>query len=167
MKKIALILMVIGIQMGFAQNIAYIESSIILEKMPEFEQATTELEEKVNTWETELDNKFQSIESMYNEYVKTEALMSEDVRKQKQEAIFEAERLANEFKESKFGQDGELFTLQEEKLKPSYDKINTASETVATENGYDYVFDKSIESNWIFTNPKHDLTEKVITNLGL
>ncbi len=167
MKKIALILLVIGIQMGFAQNIAYIESSIILEKMPEFEQATTELEEKVNTWETELDNKFQSIESMYNEYVKTEALMSEDVRKQKQEAIFEAERLANEFKESKFGQDGELFTLQEEKLKPSYDKINTASETVATENGYDYVFDKSIESNWIFTNPKHDLTEKVITNLGL
>ncbi len=167
MKKLGLILLIVGVQFGFAQNIAYIESSIILDKMPEFKQATTELEDQVNAWESELDNKFQSIESMYNEYVKTEAMLSEETRKQKQEAIFEAERLANEYKESKFGQDGELFTLQEEKLKPSYDKINIASETVATENGYDYVFDKSIESNWIFTNPKHDLTEKVIENLKL
>jgi len=167
MKKITLILIVLGIQFGFAQNVAYIESSKIIDKMPEFEQATTELENQVNAWETELDNKFQSIESMYNEYVKTEAMMSEEIRKQKQEAIFEAERLANEYKESKFGQDGELFTLQETKLKPSYDKINAASKLVATENGYDYVFDKSIESNWIFTNPEHDLTEKVIANLEL
>lgn len=167
MRKLAIILLLITSQFGFAQNMAYIESNKVLEKMPDFKQATTELEDQVNAWELELDNKFNSIETMYNEYVKTEVMMSEETRKQKQEAIFEAEREANEFKESKFGQDGELFTLQETKLKPSYDKINAAAETVATENGYDYVFDKSIESNWIFTNAKHDLTEKVIAHLEL
>jgi outer membrane protein len=167
MKKLALLLLFIGIQFGFAQNVAYIESSKILDKMPEYKEATDELEAQVNKWESELDVKFESIESMYNDYVKTERMMSEEIKKQKQEAIFEAERLANEYKESKFGQDGELFTLQESKLKPSYDKINAASEQVAMENGYDYVFDKSIESNWIYTNPKLDLTEKVLANLKL
>lgn len=167
MKKLALILLVIGIQVGFAQKVAFIESSKILDKMPEFEQATTELEAQVNAWEAELDSKFESIEAMYNDYVKSEAMLSDDLKLQKQEAIFEAERLANEYKESKFGQDGELFELQDSKLKPSYDKINAATETIAKENGYDHVFDKSIESNWIYTNPEHDLTDKVIANLEL
>jgi Skp family chaperone for outer membrane proteins len=57
--------------------------------------------------------------------------------------------------------------MQDNKLKPLFDKINQAAETIAIEKGYDYVFDKSMESNWIYTNAAHDLTEDVISNLQL
>lgn len=167
MKNLALILLFVGIQIGFAQNIAFIESNLILEKMPAYETAVNEIEKQVTAWETEIENKFQSIETMYNDYVQNEAMLSDEVKKQKQETIFEAERSANEYKESKFGQEGEVYTIQENKLKPLFDNINQAAETVATEKGYDYVFDKSVESNWIYTNTAHDLTNAVITKLGL
>jgi len=167
MKNFALILLFIGIQFGFTQNIAFIESNVILEKMPAYETAVDEIEKQVTAWETEIENKFQSIETMYNDYVQNESALSDEVKKQKQEAIFEAERSTNEFKESKFGQEGEVYTLQENKLKSLFDKINQAAETVATEKGYDYVFDKSVDSNWIYTNSAHDLTNAVVTKLGL
>jgi len=167
MKNLVLIFLFLGIQLAFAQNIAYIESNTILDKMPEYETAVAEIENQINAWETELENKFESIETMYTDYVQTEAMLSDEVRKQKQDAIFEAERIANEFKEGKFGQEGELYTMQDNKLKPLFDKINQAAEAVAKEKGYDYVFDKSVDSNWIYTNSTHDLTEDVVKDLQL
>jgi Skp family chaperone for outer membrane proteins len=63
--------------------------------------------------------------------------------------------------------DGDLSKLQEEKFGPLYDQVYAAAEKVATENGYDYVFDLSADNSWIYTNQAHNLTEKVIAELKL
>lgn len=158
-------MLALGVQLAMAQQIAYIHMDKILEQMPAYEQANTEIDTQIKQWETELDNKYQSVESMYQEYVNNESSMPNEVKKEKQEAIFEAEAKAKEFKEQKFGMDGELSVLQQEKFDPLYKQVVEASENVATENGYSYVFNKSGEENWIYTNPDHDLTEKVIVAL--
>ena len=98
---------------------------------------------------------------------KIEAMLADDIKRQKQEAIFKAEAEANEFKEQKFGMEGEISALQEEKFGPLYQQVYEASEKVATALDYDYVFDKSSDNSWIFTSSAHDLTEKVIAELGL
>jgi len=167
MKKIILAVLVLGVQIAIAQKVAYIEMERIVKKLPAFEQATNAIDTQAKQWETELDIKFQSIESMYQEYVSNESIMSGDKKMEKQEAIFQAESTANEFKEQKFGMDGELNALQEEKFGPLYDLVFNAAEEVAIENGYDYVFSKNGDSNWIYTSPVHDLTEKVIVQLKL
>lgn len=167
MKKIILAFLILGVQIAVAQKVAYIETDIILEKMPAFETASNEINAQVAQWETEIDNKYKSIESMYQEYVNSEAMMPEDVKKQKQDAIFEAEAKVKEFKDQKFGNEGEINALQDEKFGPLYDQIVAAAEAVAVENGYEYVFNKSGENNWIYTKPSNDLTEKVIAKLEL
>jgi outer membrane protein len=167
MKNVLLIIMVLGIQLGFAQKIAYIEVDQILEKMPAFTQANEAINKQVTQWEEELDNRFQSIEDLYQAYVVNESRLSDEEKKQKQDEIFEAENKANEYKESKFGTEGDLMKLQEEKLKPIYDQVYTMTEKIAKENGYDYVFEKSAESSWIYTNPALNITEDVIKALKL
>lgn len=167
MKKVVLILLAFGIQLAMSQQIAYIQMDKILEKMPAFNEASVEIETQVKQWETELDNKYQSIESMYQEYVSSESLMPEDVKKSKQDAIFQAEAKVKTYKEEKFGPDGALSQLQSEKFDPLYEQITMSSEKVAKEIGYSYVFNKNGEEDWIYTNPDHDLTEKVIVDLGL
>jgi len=167
MKKIILILFVLGVQVGFAQKIAYIEMDNILDKMPEFQKASDEVDQQAKQWQSELDTKFESIESMYQEYVKNESTLSDQMKQQKQETIFQAEKQANDFKEEKFGQEGEIMTLQDEKFKPVYDKVFASAEKVAREKGYDYVFDKSQDAAWVYTNPEMNITEAVLSDLGL
>jgi Skp family chaperone for outer membrane proteins len=162
-----LAILVLGVQVAVAQKIAYIETALILEKMPAYEEAGQLIDAQMDTWEAELDGKFQAIESMYQEYVNNEPTLDNEMKRQKQEAIFKAESEANTFKEEKFGMDGDLSKLQEEKFGPLYDQVYAAAEKVATENGYDYVFDLSADNSWIYTNQAHNLTEKVIAELKL
>ena len=167
MKKVLLFFMFIGIQSVFAQKIAYIEVDKILDKMPAFEQANNEIDTQIKSWNDEIDQKFEKIEELYQNYVLNESQMTDDQKKQKQDEIFNAEAEANEYKESKFGNEGDLLKLQEQKLKPIYDQIYDKTEEIAAQKGYDYVFEKSSESSWIYTNPALNITNDVIKGLGL
>lgn len=167
MKNIILGLLVIAFQFGVAQQMAYIESEKIIDEMPEYQNATTELEQQIKEWETEVEEKFEAVENKYQDYVKNESMFSDDIKQQKQDEIFALERQAKDYREEKFGTDGELQKLQDSKLKPLQDKVMSAAQKVAKENNYDYVFDKMAESNWVWTNPKHNLTDLVIAELGL
>lgn len=167
MKKIILGLLVLTFNAAIAQNIAYIETNKIIDKMPDYEQATKEIDSLADAWKIDVDSKFTYVEDLYQEYVKAEALLSEDVKREKQEEIFEAERIAKEFREQKFGREGDLSKLEESKLQPLRDKILETATKIGKEKNYDYIFEKASESNWIYTNPEHDLTEAVIAELGL
>jgi outer membrane protein len=167
MKKVLIVMLVLAFHSGIAQRLAYIEIEKIIKQMPEYKKANETIEAQINQWETEVESKFENVENLYQEYVKNERMYSDDIKLQKQEEITEAERQAKEFREQKFGKKGELTTLKEQQLNPLQDNIFKAAEKVATANNYDYVFDKSPESNWIFVKPEHNITDKVIAELGL
>jgi outer membrane protein len=140
---------------------------MILEEMPAFIKANKELDSIAKIWDTEIDNKFKRIDQLYKDYVKNESGLSPESRKQKQEEIFNAEKEANDFKEQKFGRDGEMAKLQEQKIGPLQDSIFAAARLIAKEMNYDYVIDISMESNWVYLNENYDITEMVKAKLGL
>ncbi|MEZ5198653.1 MAG: OmpH family outer membrane protein [Bacteroidales bacterium] len=167
MKRIILGLLVLSFNASIAQSLAYIETDKIVEKMPEYELATNEIDSLVNVWRTEVDKKFATVEDLYQEYVKAELLLTNEIKKEKQEEIIEAEKVAKEYREQKFGREGELSKIEESKLKPIREKILETAAKVGKDKNYDYVFEKTTESGWIYTNPDHDLTGAVLSELGL
>lgn len=167
MKTIVLGILVIAFQIGLAQNIAYIETDKIIDKMPAYQQATADIESQISIWEGEVEAKFKKVEDMYQDYVKNESLFPDDIKQEKQEEIIEAEKQAKEYREQKFGKDGDLQLLQESKLASLQDSILNTAQRIGIEKNYDYIFEKSPETNWIYTNPKHNLTDLVIAELGL
>lgn len=167
MKKIVLGIFILSFQLGIAQKMAYIETEKIIEKMPEYKKANDEIDAQIKLWEDEVEAKFQKVDDLYQDYVKNETLFPEDVKQEKQQAIIDAEKQAKDFREQKFGRDGELQQLQDSKLKPLQDTILQTAERIGKEKNYDYIFEKFPESSWIYTNPEHDLTELVIAELGL
>lgn len=167
MRTIILGILVVAFQIGMAQNIAYIESDKIVEKMPAYQQATQEIESQIKLWESEVEAKFKKVEDMYQDYVKNESIYPDDIKQEKQEEIIETEKQAKEFREQKFGKDGELQLLQESKLAAIQDTILSTAQRIGIEKEYDYIFEKTPETNWIYTNPKHNLTDLVIAELGL
>lgn len=169
MKRISLftIMALIGFSSLFAQRFGYVNTEEILNQIPEYQEAQSEIEEISQQWQQDLEQKYQAIEEMYTEYQRQEVLLPEDVRQERQEAIFAAEREAKEFREKKFGYDGELFTLQEAKLQPIQDRVFRAVETVATRKRYNFIFDKAGEVTWLYTDATYDLTQDVLVELGI
>jgi outer membrane protein len=167
MKKVLIALMVLAFNAAISQQIAYIEIEKIINQMPEYKRANEVIETQVLQWEGEVEDKFEAVENLYQEYVKNERNFSDDVKLQKQDEIVETEKQAKAFREEKFGKDGELTKLKEQHIQPLQDNIFKAAEKVARANNYDYVFDRSSESNWIFVKPEHDITAKVMAELGV
>ena len=169
MKKVILgiFITVFAWQFATSQKLAYFDSALILEEMPAFILANSEIDSIAKQWDSEIDNKFKYVDQLYKDYVKNEASFSPESRQQKQEEIFKAEKQAKDYKEQMFGMDGELYKLQEEKIQPLQDNIFGAARVLAKEMNYDYVFDLSMESNWVYLNEDYDITELVKVKLGL
>lgn len=162
-----ILLSILMTSLSFAQRTGYIDSEFIMSKIPEYNEAQEEIDKISQKWQQELEGKYQAIERMYTEYQRGEVLMPEDLRQEKQEEIFEAEREAKEYREKKFGYNGELFSLQESRVKPIQDRLFKAVETVAKRKRYDFVYDKAGEVTWLYTNATYDISNLVIAELGV
>ena len=150
-----------------AQKLGYVDSQYILDQMDEYEAAQEEISAYSKKWQKELEDMHANIEVMYDNYRAEEVLLTDDVKKLRQEDIYEAERKAKEYKQGKFGYDGELYKIQDEKIKPIQDKVYAAIEEVAKERRLDIILDKSGNSGILYTNASFDRTDDVMVKLGM
>jgi outer membrane protein len=52
-------------------------------------------------------------------------------------------------------------------MRPIQQRILSATEEVATEEGYDYVFDKSEKVLFLYARDEHNLNDLVLRRLGI
>ncbi|MBX7242522.1 MAG: OmpH family outer membrane protein [Bacteroidia bacterium] len=151
-----------------AQKIGYVNTKDVLSKMNEYNSAQSEIDAVSKKWQAELEKLYQNIDNKYKEYQANEVIMPEDVRKDKQDEIYKLEKEAKEYREKKFGYSGELFQLQDAKVKPLQDRIIKAVETVAQKKRLDLIFDKAGgEVTWLYTNAIFDITADVQKEMGI
>lgn len=143
-------------------KIGYINSEAIMKELPEAQDAQRKLDNLVQEWQAELRKMESEWKRKYDDYDRNKLLMSDQTRAEKEKELVELENRIVQYREQKFGQDGELFQKQEEFMKPIQNKIFNALEQVAKKEGYDFVFDKSGEILLLYANEKYDLTKQVL-----
>ena len=151
----------------FAQRWGYVDTERILEQMPEYKAAQQEIERISQQWQQQLDQMYKRIEEMYQEYRAKEVLMSEEQKRAFQDKIIQAEEEARQFQKEKFGYQGELFRLREEKIKPIQEKIVKAVESFAKEKRINIIVDRSSAVVFLYADPAYDYTDQIIQRLGL
>ena len=169
MKKIVL-LAVLGILMGnmaLAQRYAIIDTRYILDKMPEYSTAQKQLDDIAAGWQKEIDNKQAVLDKMYREYDAEEVMLSEELKKKRQDQLFVMEKELRDLQRQRFGFEGDLFKKRQELIKPVQDKVYNAVQKIATQRGYDFVLDKSEGITVIFADPKLDRSEDILKDLGV
>ncbi len=87
------------------------------------------------------------------------------MKQQKEEEIKAQEKSITDFKQLKYGENGEYFQKQSELMKPVQDRVFKAIQDVAKEGGYDFVIDRSTQLMLLYMNDRYDLTQKVIKKL--
>lgn len=169
MKKIvlsllALILSVISVN---AQKLCIIDSKYILEKVPDYKTAQTQLDGFSKNWQAEVDNKMQDVEKMYKSYQAERPMLSEDVKKRREDEIMNKEKAAKDLQKKYFGYEGDLFKKRQELVKPVQDKVYNAVQKMATSKGYDIVLDKAGGVSLFYADPKLDRSDDVLKSMGL
>ena len=149
-----------------AQKFAYVDTQYILENIPEYAEAQTQLDELSAQWQKEVEDKFAAIDKMYKDYQAQAVLLPDDMKKKKEQEIVDAEKDAKNLQRQRFGKDGDLFKKRQELVKPVQEKVYNAIQDIATNNNYAVVFDKSGALTMLYANPKYDVSDEVLDNLG-
>jgi len=103
---------------------------------------------------------------MYKNYQNEVVFLSQEQKKERQEAIMNKEKEAGELKRKYFGPEGELFKKRESLMSPIQDEIYNAVKEISELRGYSLVLDRASDSGIIFGSPKIDISNEVLQKLG-
>jgi len=150
-----------------AQRIGYVNSAKIFQEYPAAKDAQKKIDAIRKPMQDSLEAMQRDLQSRYEEYQRKEALYNDATKKTEQQKLIDQERVVNEYRQVKFGQDGDFATETEKILNPIREKIKTAISAVAKEERYNFVFDKTDQIQiLLYGDPKDDITYKVIDKLN-
>lgn len=168
MKKIFFLLCFLGFGvLGFSQKYAIIDTRYILDRIPDYKTAQQQLDDIADGWQKDIDTKQAELDNMYKSYEAEQVMLSDDLKKKREDQLFNKEKDLRDLQRKRFGFEGDLFKKRQELIKPIQDKVYNAVQKMAVLRGYDFVLDKSEGITIIFADPKLDKSEDVLKDLGV
>lgn len=150
-----------------AQRYAIVDTRYILDKIPEYTEAQKKLDAISLQWQKEIEEKQTVLDRMYRDYEAEQVMLSEELKKKREDELFNREKEVRDLQRNRFGFEGELFKKRQELVKPIQDKVFNAIQKLAVERSYDFILDKSEGITVIFADPKLDKSEDVLKVLGV
>jgi len=152
---------------GNAQRYAIIDSKYILEKLTDYKDAQKKLDQFSEQWQQEIDQKQVLVDKMIKEYDAEQVMLSDELKKKREDELYNKEKELRDLQKKRFGFEGDLFKKRQELIKPIQDKVYNAVQKLAVDRQYDFILDKSEGITVIFADPKLDRSEDVLRNLGV
>ncbi|TAH21656.1 MAG: OmpH family outer membrane protein [Cytophagales bacterium] len=150
-----------------AQRFGYVDTQLIVEKMPEYAIAQSELDKMSEQWQKELEDKGKELSKMRLDFEAEKLLFTDDMKKQRMADLEAKEKEIRDFQTKIFGVEGLLFQKRVELMKPIQDKLAEAIAKVARKRKLSFIFDKAGDLSMVYSDPTHNYTEIVIEELGL
>ena len=148
-----------------AQKYCVIDSEKVFKSLDEYNKAMTQLDELAKAYQTEVDNKYKSIESLYNNYMAQKASLSASTRATIEQQILQKENDAQKYQQEIFGEEGALMKKRVELIKPIQTKVFAAIEKYAKSKGYDLILDKASNASILYYGEAIDHTAQIIEEL--
>lgn len=150
---------------AMAQNCIVVNSEKVFKSIAAYNTAIEELDKLAEQYQSQVEAKFEEVESLYNSYQQQKASLSQSTRQQWESVILQKEQQANEYQEELFGQEGTLMTQRIEKIKPIQEKVFAAIEAYAKQVGAQVVIDSANNPTLLYSAAAVDRTNEVIAAL--
>ena len=151
----------------FAQRYAVIDSKYILDKVPEYKDAQKKLDDFSKMWQQEIDKKSADLDRMYKEYDAEQVMLSDELKKKREDELYNKEKEVRDLQRKRFGYEGDIFKKRQELIKPIQDRVYNAIQKLAVAKLYDFILDKSEGITVIFADPKLDKSDDVLKEMGV
>lgn len=171
MKYKVLFLLTILSLMSFNANaqrgvrIGYIDTEYILQNVPEYTEASTQLDKKVLQWKSEIEKRLNSIEQKKTELDNESVLLTKELYEERFEDISFEEAEILDYQQKRFGPEGDLIIQKRQLIEPIQDQIFAAVKEIAETKKFDFVFDKSADVVMLYSAEQYDISEQVLRTI--
>ena len=148
-------------------KIGYIDSDTVMDELPDVQDARQKLDALIQEWQAELKELENKWKTKFDDYEKRKLIMTDQTRSETEAELIKLENDIAQFRDKKFGTNGELFQKQDEFMKPVQNKIFNAIKLVAEEDDLDFVFDRSGDIMILFAKEQYDISQKVLDKLSI
>ena len=168
MKQIILLLAaVVATALGAsAQKFALVDMEYVLANIPAYEMANEQLSQISQRWQKEVEAKQAEAETLYKNYQTAMVFLTDEQKKQHEEAIVAKEKEAMDLRNKYFGPEGELYKKRQSLMQPIQEDVYNAVKAVSEQRGYQCIFDRASSSDIIFASPRIDISNEVLERLG-
>lgn len=171
MKIKVLFLLAIAFLISFASfaqrgvRIGYINTEYILQNVPEYQEASNQLDTKVQKWKSEIELRLSKIDKKQKQLDSESVLLTKELIEERQEEIDIEESEILDYQQKRFGPNGDLMIQKRNLMQPIQDQIFTAVQEIATNKKYDFVFDKSADLTMLYSADRFDISEQVLRSI--
>lgn len=146
-------------------RIGYIDTEYILENVPEYQDASSQLEQKVQKWKTDIEAKLAEIANKRNDLSNEKPLLTKELIDERAEDIDFEESEILDYQQKRFGPNGDLMIQKKQLMQPIQDQIFAAVQDIAASRKYDFIFDKSMDAVMLYSAKQFDLSEQIIRSI--
>ena len=169
--KNTILILAFMITAGFAVQaqqtvrIGYVDMEYILENVPEYQQASAQLDKKVQQWKQEVEKEMTRIENMKQELANERPLLTSELISDREDEIRFEEKKILDYQQKRFGPNGDLVTQKLQLIKPIQDQVFVAVQEIAKARNYDLIFDKSADVVMLYAAEKLDVSDQILRSI--
>ena len=164
MKKLLFMLMMLAPMAAFAQKFGHVNSQEIIQAMPEFTKARTDIEALAKQYDADLKSMQEEIQKKAEALEKEQATLPANIKQRREQ---ELQEMYQKYQQSAQDNQQARAKEQSEKMQAITTKVLDAIKSVGQTDGYVYIMDIAGGIPYISTTLSTDVTAKVKTKLGL
>ena len=147
-------------------RIGYIDMEYILESVPEYQEASTQLEGKVQRWKKDLEKMQKEIDQMKLNLANERVLLTKELIEEREEEIKFLEDEMLQYQQDRFGPNGDLDIQRRQLVQPIQDQVFNIVQEIAEAKKFDFIFDKSADVVMLFAAKRNDISEQVLRQIN-
>ena len=147
-------------------KVGYIDMEYILQNVTNYNDATTQLEQKAQKWKQEIETKKIEIDKLKEALKAEKALLTKELIEERETEIQFLENEKLDLQQKRFGPNGDLMNQKALLTKPLQDQVFTAVQDIAEAKKYDFIFDKSSDLTMLFAAKRFDISDQVLRVLN-
>ena len=150
------------IQAQKPNRIAYIDMEYILANVPDYKEASVQLDSRIQQWKTELEKDLKKVEEMKIALEQERALLTKELIEEREATIgFEESKIA-EYQQKRFGPNGDLIIQKKQLIQPIQDQVFNALQEIGVQRNYDFIFDRTSNVGLVFSAERHNISDQVL-----
>lgn len=146
-------------------RIGYIDTEYILQNVPEYQEATAQLETKVQQWKSEIEKRLNDIDQKKKQLNSESVLLTKELYEERLEDITFEESEILDYQQKRFGPNGDLMIQKKQLIEPIQDQIFSAVQEIAGNKQYDFIFDKSSDAVMLYSDQRYDISEQILRTI--
>ena len=164
MNKLIILALIMLPMSAFAQKFAHVNSAVIINAMPEYTKARTDLEALAKQYEDELKRIQDEFRTKLEDYQKNGETLPETMKQRRQQELQDLDTRMTQYRQTA---EEDLSKQESTKLAEISEKVGKAIKEIGSAGGYVYIMDVTSGIPFINETLSTDVTDQVKAKLGI